>query len=120
MIVDKKQIEKICNLAEEIADNIKSCLTEDEMKFFKGFVLFNIKADGYEKVKINERGHIWVTGYTSNYNNFKSRNIKYINNTEEVGKRAYKAIEMAKEDYKNSLGNGAIAIKELTEIVNNL
>lgn len=120
MIVDKKQIEKICDLAEKIADNVKSYLTEDEMKFFKGFVLFNIQASGYEKVKVNEKGHIWVTGYTNNYDDFKSRNIKYINNTEGVEKRAYKAIELAKENYKNSLGDGAIAIKELTEIINNL
>lgn len=120
MIVDKKQIEKICNLAEEISKKIKSHLTEDEMRFFKGFMVFKFYGKYYEAVTINENGDIWVTGYTQAYENFVNRDIEYINNINDVLNRAQKAIDNAKEKYKESLGDGAIAIKELSEIKNNL
>lgn len=120
MIVDKKQIEKICDLTEEISEKITSHLTEDEMRFFKGFMVFKFNGTYREEVIINENGDVWVTGYTRAYDDFINRDIKYINNIDGVSDRAQKAIDYAKEKYKESLGDGAIAIKELREIRNNL
>lgn len=120
IIVDKKQISKLCEQAESLEKKINQALSEDEKKFFVGFEVFKIKAIDFVAVRINSDCHIHVNGYTSNYDCFCERDIEYIEFDNKINERVNKAIEGAKDRYKESIGIGAIAIKKMENVINSL